>query len=141
MNWRWLFPWLKRGPAHLATGQWGEAEAERLLRKKGLSLVGRRVRVDRDEIDLIMRAKQTLVFVEVKTRKSEDFGRPIESVNRAKRHRLSRAAVRYLKGLRAKPAYIRFDVVEVIGQPGAGAPRLVHIENAFALSSGYRLPW
>ncbi len=140
MNWSRLFPWLKKGPAHLRSGEWGEAEAERLLRKKKLKLIGRRVRVQRDEIDLIMRTKNTIVFVEVKTRKSQDFGRPIDSVNRAKRKRLSRAAVRYLREMRQRPEYIRFDVVEVIGQPDLGPPRIVHIENAFSLEGGYRPP-
>ena len=138
--------WLKKlrptsEPAHLASGRWGEAQAERFLGKRGYAVVGRRVRVGRDELDLVMRAKSMLVFVEVKTRASEAFGRPVAAVDRAKREKLSRAAVRYLMNLREKPEYIRFDVVEVIGDPDGPAPRIEHIENAFPLSARYRLPW
>lgn len=138
---RWLTNWLKTEPAHLAAGRWGEAQAERALRKKGFVSVGRRVKVGRDEIDLVMRAKSILVFVEVKTRGSEDFGRPVDAVDRSKQQKLSRAAVRYLMELREKPEYIRFDVVEVVGRPDGPSPRIEHIENAFPLDSNYRLPW
>ena len=51
------------------------------------------------------------------------------------------AALRYLHRVKAKPARLRFDVVEVVGTPEAGAPRVRHIENAFSLGPGYRLPW
>jgi Holliday junction resolvase-like predicted endonuclease len=66
-----------------------------------------------------------LVFVEVKTRKNEDFGRPISSVNKAKRHRLSRAAVGYLKRQKPPPDYFRFEVIEVIGEPDMGPTEVV----------------
>lgn len=138
---RWLKKWFQAEPAHLAAGRWGEEEAERYLRRKGYRPVGRRVRVGRDELDLLMRADAVLVFVEVKTRADESFGRPISAVDQAKRRTLSRAAVRYLMELREKPEYIRFDVVEVVGRPEGPPPRIVHIENAFPLDSRYRLPW
>lgn len=136
-----LRKWLKREPAHLAAGAWGEQQAERFLRNAGYAGVGRRVRVGRDELDLVMRKGPVLVFVEVKTRGSESFGRPFEAVDRAKQLHLSRAAVRYVMNARIKPEYIRFDVVEVIGAPEGEPPRITHIENAFPLSSRYRLPW
>ena len=127
---------------HLKTGRWGEKQAEGFLKKKGFEIMGRRVRVGRhDEIDLIARDADTLIFVEVKTRKSEVFGRPASAVNREKRRRLSRAAVHFLKKKKWCPPYIRFDVVEVLGQPGEGAPEINHIENAFQLEGGYRIWW
>lgn len=122
-------------------GEWGERAAERFLRRKGLRIIGRRVRVGkRDELDLVSRDGETLVFVEVKTRRNEDFGRPIDSVDRKKRHTLSRAAARYIKGLGGRPPCFRFDVVEVIGMEGEANPRIRHIENAFNLDRGYRVP-
>ncbi|HMP76399.1 MAG TPA: YraN family protein [Kiritimatiellia bacterium] len=136
-----LRKWLKREPAHLAAGVWGEQQAERFLCKRGFTLVGRRIRVGRDELDLVMRKGPVLVFVEVKTRGGDAFGRPFDAVDRAKQLHLSRAAVRYLMNARIKPEYIRFDVVEVIGAPDGEPPRIEHIENAFPLSSRYRLPW
>lgn len=131
------------GPAHLRSGEWGEDVAERHLRRKGYRVLGRRVRVGRrDELDLVLRApEQVLVFVEVKTRATEDFGRPADAVDRRKRKILSRAALRYMMRLREKPNYFRFDVVEVIGAPDAGEPVVRHIENAFTLSGGARVPW
>lgn len=122
---------------HLRTGRQGEAQAERFLKKAGLSIVARNVRVGRDEIDLIARQGDTLVFAEVKTRSGEAFGRPAAAVDRTKRRRLSRAAVRFLKKRKLRPPYIRFDVVEVIGDP----PRIRHIPNAFPLEGGYRIGW
>lgn len=122
-------------------GQWGERQAERLLKRKGYRILGRRVRVGvRDELDLVARDGDVLVFVEVKTRQNEDFGRPVSSVNRKKRHTLSRAAVRYLKALKSPSVRFRFDVVEVIGASGELEPETRHIENAFHLESRYRVP-
>ncbi|MDD5677790.1 MAG: YraN family protein [Kiritimatiellae bacterium] len=124
-----------------SSGQWGEAQAERTLRQKGYAILGRRVRIGRrDELDLVARDGNVLVFVEVKTRKTEVFGRPNDSVNHAKRHYLSRAAVRYLKHLRQRPEAFRFDVVEVIGTVDTPSPLIRHIENAFSLDRCYRVP-
>ena len=87
--------------ANLAAGLWGEEQAAKFLEGRGYRILGRRVRVGRrDEIDLVARAGETLVFVEVKTRRGEDFGRPAEAVDRDKRRALSRAAIRYLRRLR-----------------------------------------
>ncbi len=133
----------KNGPAHLQSGKWGERMAERHLQKQGFRILGRRVRVGRrDELDLLARDGDTLVFVEVKTRRSECMGRPIKAVDRKKRHTLSRAAIRYLGKLRKKPDYFRFDVVEVVGEPGHSRPEAVrHIRNAFPLDPIYRIRW
>ena len=123
------------------SGAWGEAQAARYLRGKGFRVLGRRVRVgDRDELDLVCRDGEVLVFVEVKTRGGEDFGRPASAVDAKKRHVMSRAAVRYLKKLRYPRIYYRFDVVEVVGHPG-GEPAIRHIESAFVLDPHYRPPY
>lgn len=131
-----------RKPARLRPGEWGERQAEGELRRAGMRIVGRRVRVGRrDEIDLLAWDADTLVFVEVKTRVTEAFGRPVDAVNRPKRRHLSRAAVRHIKARRLRPAYIRFDVVEVVGAEGGPPPIIRHLRSAFALEGGYRLPW
>jgi len=128
-------------PFHLRTGLWGEHKAEEFLKTKGHRILGRRVRVSlRDELDLVVRDGEVLVFVEVKTRQTEAFGRPFASVDRRKRHVLSRAAVRYLQHLKA-PVMFRFDVIEVIGREGDVCPVIRHIENAFTLDRCYTLPW
>jgi putative endonuclease len=128
-------------PSHLARGLWGERQAERFLRNKGYRLLSRRFRVSaRDELDLIARQADVLVFIEVKTRQTEDFGRPLTAVDRKKRHTLSRAAIRYLQRLK-HPVTFRFDVVEVIGDEHTSTPLIRHVENAFLLDRCYALPW
>lgn len=127
--------------AHLDAGVWGEAVAERYLKTCGYRILGRRVRVGRrDEIDLVVRHGKVLVFVEVKTRASRRFGRPAEAVDTRKRQVLSRAAVRYIAGLRNPRVFFRFDVVEVVGRVGDPSPLVNHIENAFSLDRRYTLP-
>ena len=141
---RWIEKWFKKSsePAHLKSGRWGERQAARLLKKKRYKILGQRVRVGkRDEIDIVAGQGNALVFVEVKTRKNENYGRPFSAVNKEKRKRLSRAAVAYLKKRRIQPEHIRFDVIEVIGELGGDAPEIRHIENAFPLDSAYRLWW
>lgn len=76
------------------------------------------------------------MFVEVKTRTREDFGRPIESIDRDKRKRISRGALAWLRLLNDPDILFRFDVVEVIIAPDS-PPRLELIRNAFALSEPY----
>ncbi len=137
---RWLRDLFR--PAPLRPGEWGERCAERELARKGFKILGRRIRFGgQAELDLVVRDGATLVFVEVKTRATEDFGRPIDAVNRGKRKSLSRAAIRYVQRLRQKPEFIRFDVVEVIGHEGGEDPIIRHIKNVFSLEGGYRWPW
>ena len=146
------FPWpfsffrkkQKARPEAQRAGVWGEQVAAAFLKAKGYRILGQNVRFgSRCELDLVVRAPapDALVFVEVKTRRTENFGRPMSAVDRGKRRALGRAALRYLHRVKAKPALIRFDVVEVVGSPDGGSPVVRHIENAFSLGPGYRLPW
>jgi len=135
---KWPFQRPKKEAPHLKVGRWGEKQAERFLKNAGYKILGRRVRVGRhDEIDLIARLNDTMVFVEVKTRKTEKYGRPAAAVNREKRRKLSRAAVTFLQRRKLRPPYIRFDVIEVIEEPF----EIRQIENAFQLEGGYRIWW
>ncbi len=140
----WINTWFGKSdePAHLAAGRWGEQLAVRFLKKKRYKIIGKRVRVGkRDELDIIAQHDNVLVFVEVKTRKNETYGRPFSAVNKDKKKHLSRAAIGYLKQKKIEPEFIRFDVIEVIGEIGGEAPEIRHIENAFPLDSSYRLWW
>lgn len=141
-----LRQWLRRLRARRAAapeadaGLWGEEQAARFLRQRGFHILARRVRPNRrDELDLVARQGDTLVFVEVKTRRSERFGRPAAAIGRAKRHALCRAAAAYLRRLNYPGRYYRFDIVEVVGCPGTEA-RIHHIENGFPFESHYRFP-
>ncbi|MFO7937745.1 MAG: YraN family protein [Kiritimatiellia bacterium] len=122
-------------------GQWGEDQAAMFLKDAGFHILGRNVRPDRrDEIDLIARRKETLVFVEVKTRGCEDFGSPASAVDADKRHVLNRAASAYLRKAHYPDLFYRFDVVEVIGQPDMEKPEIRHIENAFPFEKRFSFP-
>jgi putative endonuclease len=122
------------------TGRWGEDVAAAFLERAGYRILGRRVRPDRrDELDIVARLGDSLVFVEVKTRASEDFARPFAAVNAAKRQALNRAAVHYLRQLDFPKLYYRFDTIEVVGTEGAPDPVVRHIENAFPFAKRYML--
>jgi len=88
------------------------------------------------EIDLVCRHRDTLVFVEVKTRTREDFGRPLDAVNREKRNRIARGGLAWLRLLDNPDILFRFDVVEVIIADDA-EPRLEILQNAFSLPKPY----
>ena len=85
---------------------------------------------------MVCRDDDTLVFIEVKTRSREDFGRPMAAVDRDKRRRISRGALAWLRMLDNPDILFRFDVVEVIVAEGA-EPRVELIKNAFPLSKPY----
>lgn len=138
----------KKPPTEAAlTGAWGETIAADRLRRAGYRILGRNVRFGPErEIDLVARSPRSdgppaLVFVEVKTRRTEDLGRPFTAVDASKRRALARAAALYLRKLPRKPALVRFDVVEVVGTPASSSPPTVrHIPNAFTLPDSERLP-
>ncbi len=134
-------------------GEWGERKAEKwLVENAGLSPIGRRVKVGRDELDLVMKAPATptrpeeIVFVEVKTRSSRLFGGGLGAIDRRKRHALGRAASRWM--MRNADCPMRIDVVEVYGDfetdrvdeilhQKAAVPLERRI-NALALGCGHR---
>ena len=110
-------------------GNAGEAAAERWLRREGLQIVARGYRARCGEIDLIARDGAQVVFVEVKTRTSDAFGRPCEAVTAQKRRRIARVASSFLVRSGWTEAACRFDVVEVF--PVGAGWRVTHIPDAF----------
>ena len=123
-------------PAHLERGELGEAVAREHLRRQGLKFLAANFASARGEIDLVFRDADCLVFVEVKTRSSQEWGRPIVAVDRRKRRLLSKAALDYLKLLKRHPIQIRFDVVEVL-LDGECVREVRHLPNTFTLSAPY----
>jgi len=115
----------------LSLGKIGEDLAVAQLRSLKYKIVERNFKCVLGEIDIIAREKETLVFVEVKTRRTKDFEGPAAAVNPRKQRQLSRVALTYLnqKKLGDRPA--RFDVVAVELIPPA--PRIEVIRNAFEL--------
>ena|SRR5438445_1423003 len=124
-------------PEHLRRGRLGERAAKKYLRRAGLKFLTAGFRSPRGEIDLIFRDDDCLVFVEVKTRSSEEWTRPASAVNAGKRRRLSQTALDYLKLLKRPPVKTRFDIVEVLLRDGA-VREIRHLPNTFALAPPYR---
>src|SRR5438876_12013610 len=122
---------------HLRRGARGERLARRNLKRNGYKVLFCNFRGrSGGEIDVVCRDNDTLVFVEVKTRGREDFGRPFEAVDRDKRKRISGGALAWLRMLDNPDILFRFDVVEVIITDEA-KPRVDLIRNAFPLSKPY----
>jgi putative endonuclease len=121
-------PWFR--PAHLRLGQRGEQLAARYLRRQGYRLLHRNVDFVVGELDLVILHGQTVVFVEVKTRRVRQPRGPAAAVTRAKQLRICRAARRYLAQHRLTDCAVRFDVVGIVWPQGA-KPELEHHLNAF----------
>jgi len=124
-------------PLHLRHGELGERAAKKHLKQNGLKFLVANFRSRRGEIDLVCRDQDCLVFVEVKTRSSEEWLRPAAAVNAERRRRLSRAALDYLRLLKNPPVKIRFDIVEVLLHDGA-VREVRHLPNTFAMERPYR---
>ncbi len=124
-------------PLHLRHGLLGERAARKRLKKLGLKFLTANFKSDRGEIDLVFREQDCLVFVEVKTRSSEDWTRPAAAVDARKRRLLSLCAMDYLRLLKNPHVKFRFDVVEVLLSESR-VSEVRHIPNAFALSTPYR---
>jgi len=124
-------------PEHLRRGKLGERAAKKHLCRGGLKFLVANFKSSRGEIDLVFRDRDCLVFVEVKTRSSEDWTRPAAAVNARKRRLLSQTALDYLKLLKQPPVKMRFDIVEVLLRDG-GVDEVRHLPDTFALSPPYR---
>jgi putative endonuclease len=141
----------KAEPEHLRRGNVGEHAARIFLQKRGLKFLAANFRSERGEIDLIFREKfktgitrmfmgngtDCLVFIEVKTRSSEEWTRPAAAVDARKRRLLSQTALDYLKLLKNPPVKFRFDIVEVLLKDGK-VLEIRHLVNTFTLSKPYR---
>jgi putative endonuclease len=112
-------------------GRRGERAAERYLRRLGYKIVARRERGRLGEIDLVAVDGRTIVFIEVKTRRSHDAGHPAEAVGLEKQRRLTRLALAYLKRHDLLEYSARFDVMAITWPNGARRPVIEHIRNAF----------
>jgi putative endonuclease len=99
-------------------GKKGEEKALRFLKKKGYRIIEQNYVCNLGEMDIIAKEKDTLGFVEVKTRTSMAFGPPQLAVTPTKQHQLSKVAMNFLKEKRIVDAKARFDVVAILLAPG-----------------------
>jgi putative endonuclease len=136
-RWRSRFSRSNKSPEHLRSGARGEKLAGRFLRHHGYKILYRNFKGRTGgEIDIVCRDRDTLVFVEVKTRGSETFGRPFEAIRPDQRNRIARGALAWLRLLDNPEILFRFDVVEVIFTDTA-KPHVELIKNAFQLPQSY----
>ena len=112
-------------------GRKGEEVALRFLKKKGYKIIEKNYVCKMGEMDIIAREKDTLVFIEVKTRTSMAFGPPQLAVNSTKQMQLSKVALYFLKEKRLEDIKARFDVVAILLRPKGEEIEL--IKDAFDL--------
>ncbi len=113
-----------------ALGKSGEKIALRYLEDKKYRILAQNFRLFRGEIDIIALDRKILVFVEVKTRKSTDFGLPEESVTPSKQEQIKKIAQGFLTKNNLIESECRFDVISLIFDEGKGF-LIRHIQNAF----------
>ncbi|MCX8030290.1 MAG: YraN family protein [Thermodesulfovibrionales bacterium] len=109
-------------------GNRGENIAANYLREKGYLLLHRNYLTPYGEVDIIAKENNTLVFVEVKTRKRMTFGNPYESVTLKKQAKLKNIALFYLKNIQ-ELYQVRFDVISIKFENGQ--TKIEHIKDAF----------
>ena len=112
-------------------GQVGEKAAVAFLERHGFNVLKRNFRNKLGEIDIIAKDGDTICFIEVKTRKTDAFGSPFESVTKAKQRKIIHVALSYLKSHGRCEMNVRFDVVSVILGDEEEGPRVEIIKNAF----------
>lgn len=110
-----------------ATGQAGEDTGVAMLREAGFEVVDRNFRCRYGEVDAVALDGDTIVFVEIKTRRTSAFGSPQEAVTGRKQARIARVAAHYLKLRRWGERPVRFDVI-ALGPEGRE-----HLRDAFRM--------
>jgi putative endonuclease len=112
-------------------GNQGERAAVRFLKQQKLRILATQMRNTFGEIDIIADDSGVVVFVEVKTRRSSESGQPFEAVNQAKRQKLTRTALAWLKRQGRLESPARFDIVSIVWPDDGSAPQIDHYRNAF----------
>lgn len=115
----------------IGLGKTGEALASNYLKKCGYHILAKNYRTKMGEIDIVARDGACLVFVEVKTRQSNAYGLPEESVTIKKMHKLTRLAQLYIGNKRLYNLEARFDVVSILIPSRFGKKSIRLIKNAF----------
>lgn len=121
-----------KSSGRMQTGKKGEEIAVRYLQGRGYRIIERNYRTRWGEIDIVAKDGGTVVFVEVKCRRSDSFGDPQSAVGENKQRKISRMSLAYLKEKSLYPCDARFDVVAV--KMLAAESRVELIRNAFELA-------
>lgn len=121
--------------ANLYLGRSGEEAALKFLKSKGYRILSRNYKSKLGEIDIIAEDKDTVCFVEVKTRSSDKFGLPQEALSNFKQRQIAKTALGFLKENRLLERKARFDAVSVTWE--GDSPQIDLITNAFELNSSF----
>jgi putative endonuclease len=113
-----------------SVGDLGESIAGNLLKKKGYKIVQRNYRCKHGEIDIVAEIKRTLVFVEVRTKSSLEFGTPEESVTAGKKKKIVSSVFDYLNDHKCLSRIWRIDFIGIELSGDGSIKRVNHIENA-----------
>ncbi len=111
-------------------GKEGEEIAAKYLEEKGFEIIKRNYQYGHGEIDIIAKDGEVLVFVEVKTRKTLEYGEPEYAITKKKILQIKKMAELYLYDKEIEEADCRFDVIAII-LGSEGNPQITHYENAF----------
>jgi putative endonuclease len=117
--------------ARQALGKSGEAAARAYLERRGLRILAANFSCAAGEIDLVGRDRDTVVFIEVKTRRSDAFGPPQLAVHQRKQQQIVRAAQWFLAERQFPEVACRFDVLAVTFSKRADPPRIDWLQDAF----------
>ena len=117
---------------HQKFGKKSESVAAAQLEKNGYKILEHNYRTKLGEIDIIAKEGDTIVFVEVKARRSDGFGNPKSAITPKKQQKISMTALYYLKATKQSNAKARFDVVTI--RSGKENPDIEIIKNAFELA-------
>lgn len=112
-------------------GTWGENLAANYLEEQGYECLDRNIRIGPRELDLVMQIEDTVVFVEVKTRVSAEYGPPEAAISQSKRRNLVQAAWGYLEQVDRLQAAWRFDEIAIEATRQREVIRLDHYPAAF----------
>ncbi len=116
-------------------GKFGEDVASKYLEAKGYKIKERNYRTFLGEIDIVCEYKGNIIFVEVKTRRSNKFGYPEEAVNFIKQQKIIKNALCYLSKYHLWKKNCCFDVISISISNHKDIKRIKHIRNAFCLDS------
>ena len=117
---------------NISVGQNGEDIAAHFLENQGMRLLEKNFKCKAGEIDLVMQHHLSLVFIEVKTRSSKNYGHPLEFITRSKQRKVINAALLYTQQKKMNKTPLRFDAVGILLAPPE-APHIEWIESAFTI--------
>ena len=118
---------------HNDLGHWGEDIAAHYMEDKGWYIRHRDWRYHHTDIDLVCIDEDdtTIVFVEVKTRSTAEYGRPSEAVDAEKRRNIVPAATAYKQMFQKENRMVRYDIISIVGTPNSPDVHIEHMEDAF----------